>query len=154
MSTIALPAINRSLTVAASPDRAFEVFTARIADWWPTEIHSIAAQQDRGRPDTVVLEPRVGGRLYEREGDEEHQWANVLIYDPPNRLVLEWKVNPKAPAPTEIEVTFTPEGDGTRVDLEHRGWDRLGDLAEEGHKSYDEGWDGVLACYENLTSGS
>ena len=79
-------------------------------------------------------------------GEEAH-WANVTAWEPPSRLVLEWKVNPEAIAPTEIEVRFTPEGDGTRVDLEHRGFEALGKDAEEAHTSYSNGWPAVFQDY-------
>ena len=62
--------------------------------------------------------------MYERAPDgQEHDWAAILVYEPPHRVVLEWKVNSAAP-PTEVEVRFTQDGDGTRVELEHRGWER------------------------------
>ena len=54
---------------------------------------------------------------------------------------------PESPATTEVEVTFTPEGERTRVDLEHRGWERLGEAAEFKRTEYEAGWDGVLDLY-------
>lgn len=69
----------------------------------------------------------------------------------PQRFVLEWKVNPDAAAPTEIEVTFTAEGDGTRVEILHRGWERLGEAGPEARASYSEGWIGVLDCFAGAT---
>lgn len=141
--------IHKSAVVSASPEKAFEVFTEGIATWWPIETHSIQAlDKEAGPPETVVFVTGPGGRVYERttSGEEAH-WANVLVWEPPTRLVLEWKVNPDAAAPTEIEVRFTPEGEGTRVDLEHRGFERLGKDAEEGHKSYSQGWPSVFQGY-------
>jgi hypothetical protein len=49
----------------------------------------------------------------------------VTAYVPPTRIVFTWKA-PEWDAPTEVEVRFSPEQDGTRVDLEHRGWERTG----------------------------
>jgi uncharacterized protein YndB with AHSA1/START domain len=136
--------VRKTVTVAASVERAFEVFTEKIATWWPLDTHSIG--QDRTQ--AVVVEGREGGRIYEViEGRDEAYWATVTAWEPPRRLALSWKVNPNAAAPTEIEVRFTPEGDGTRVDLEHRGFERLGEDARDGSKSYDEGWNLVLGRY-------
>jgi hypothetical protein len=134
MSTMeALAAINKSVTVQASVETAFETFTRAISTWWPTASHRIFDES------TVVFEERVGGRVYERSASgEEGDWADVLVWEPPNRLVLRWRVNPNR-GPTEVDVTFTPEGDGTRVDLEHRGWDD-----PEGRANYATGWDPVL----------
>jgi hypothetical protein len=46
-----------------------------------------------------------------------------------------------------VEVTFTPVGDGTRVDVRHWGWEKLGDRLEEIVADYTEGWDKVLGHY-------
>jgi len=140
--------IHKSAVVTASPERAFEVFTEELATWWPSDTHSVQAMGEKaGAPEAVVFETGPGGRIYERmtSGEEAH-WADVVVWEPPTRLVLEWKVNPDV-APTEIEVSFTPEGDGTRVDLEHRGFEALGKDAEESHKSYSQGWPAVFQDY-------
>ena len=141
--------VRRSIHVDCSVEHAFEVFTARIGEWWPLATHSIGEAD----AETAVLEPREGGRLYERiRGGREAHWARVLDWQPPRRLVLEWKVDPNSPAPTEIEVRFEPEGDGTRVDLEHRGWERLGDRAAEARESYDSDWPMVLGRFADAAS--
>jgi uncharacterized protein YndB with AHSA1/START domain len=133
-----IDAVRKTITVNASLETAFETFTRGISSWWPVETHS--AFEDPGAE--VVLEERTGGRLFERRPDgEEADWADVLAFERPSRIVLRWRVNPER-VPTEIEITFTPEGDGTRVDLEHRGWDRAGD--DEGRANYDAGWTVVL----------
>ncbi len=100
--------------------------------------------EDRS-PETVVFETGPNGRIYERmtNGKEAH-WAHVTAWEPPTRVVLAWQVNPDTPGPTEIEMRFTPEGDGTRYDFEHRGWDVLGAEAEESAGNYANGWVHVL----------
>ena len=65
----------------------------------------------------------------------------MLACEPLHRFVLRWRVNPKR-SPSEVEVRFKPENGGTRVDLEHRGWDD-----PEGRANYDTGWDKVLGDY-------
>ena len=151
MSTTIIEAVHRSVTVNVPPEQAFEVFVGQIGTWWPLETHSIAAM-DGGRPDEVVLEAREGGEMYERRGEERHHWATVTAWEPPHRLVLDWKVNPDWPAPTEVEITFTPAGGGTRLDLEHRGWERLGDIAPESRASYNDGWVPVLDRFGQAAS--
>jgi hypothetical protein len=101
------------------------------------------------RVEAVVLEGRRGGRLYERWHDGgEADWGRVVAWEPPQRLVLSWKPNPERKAATEVEVRFVAvEPDHTRVELEHRGWERLGDLGPEARASYDGGWPGVLDGY-------
>jgi uncharacterized protein YndB with AHSA1/START domain len=127
--------VRKTLSVECSPERAFEVFTGEVMSWWPIERFSIHEEKVRD----VVLEPREGGEMYEvaESGKREH-WARVVVFEPPRRLVLAWKVNPATDAPTEIEVTFTPEGQGTRVELEHRHLERHG-----------QGWEGLRAGLDN-----
>ena len=141
-------AIRRSVTVKAPVERAFDVFTREVATWWPLEEYSIRASQGAGRPQELHLELREGGRFYERTDGEELPWGSVLAYEPPRRILIEWRVNPESP-PTEIEVTFTAEGDGTRVDLVHSGWERFGDRAGEARAGYgsESGWVSVLGLY-------
>ncbi|HEV3480400.1 MAG TPA: SRPBCC domain-containing protein [Gaiellaceae bacterium] len=132
-TTEALAAINKTVTVEASVETAFETFTRRMTDWWPSGSHRIFEGS------TVVFDGRAGGRVYERATTgEEGDWADVLVWEPPHRLVLRWRVNPNR-GPTEVEVRFTPENGRTRVDLEHRGWDD-----PEGRANYFTGWDLVL----------
>jgi activator of Hsp90 ATPase-like protein len=139
-TTEALAAINKTITVDASVQTAFETFTRQMTGWWPTS-HSMFEE----RLEEVVFDERQGGRVYERaENGEEFDWADVLAWDPPSRFVLRWRVNPER-GPTEVEVRFAPQDGGTRVELEHRGWDEIGDA--DGRAGYDPGWDFVLGHY-------
>jgi uncharacterized protein YndB with AHSA1/START domain len=147
--------VRRTITVERPVEEAFRVFTDGIASWWPLESHSIEAMATDGAvvPESVVLEGRVGGRLYERKTTgEEGYWGTVTHWEPPHRVVIEWKVNPNAAAPTEIDVRFSPAGAGTQVELEHRGWDRLGSEAAEARASYADGWAKVFGAYERIAN--
>lgn len=135
--------IRKAITVPVPPAEAFEAFTGRIGSWWPLATHSLGGE----RAATVVIEGRVDGRVYELTDGEERDWGRVLAWEPPHRLVLEWHVNRDRPAPTEVEVRFSAEGDGTRVELEHRAWERLGEQASEASEGYRGGWDVVLGRY-------
>lgn len=150
MSTQIRPApVRKSIFVNAPPPLAFDVFTSSIGRWWPKS-HKIGAA-DLDRP---VIEPRVGGRWYEVDVDgSECEIGEVLAWEPPSRLLLAWRLNPEwkfDPAlVTEVEVTFTSEGDGTRVDLEHRHLERMGDRAEAVRELVDSpnGWGLLLQLY-------
>jgi hypothetical protein len=124
---------------------AFRVFTAEIAAWWPVADHSV----EPDRVAAVVLEAGAGGRLYERWHDgHEADWARVLAWEPPARLLLAWMPNPDRPAPTEVEVRFVALEPGhTRVELEHRGWERLGAQGPESRAGYESGWPVVLESF-------
>jgi uncharacterized protein YndB with AHSA1/START domain len=149
--------IQRSVTVNRSVEDAFRVFTEGISTWWPLHSHSIEAMGSDGArvPTEAVLEPREGGRLYERMSTgEEGYWGTITTWEPPHRVVISWKVNPDAAAPTEIDVRFREEGGATRVDLEHRGWERLGADAAEARASYADGWKGVFGAYADVANAS
>ena len=141
--TLLTDAIRKTLTVSCSVEEAFRVYTAGADTWWPIETHSIHGERVR----EVVFEEREGGEVYEvtHTGERAH-WATVRAWEPPSRLVLAWEVTPGVLG-TEIEVRFAPEGDGTRVELEHRGWDVLAEGAAEMRADYETGWDFVLGQY-------
>lgn len=144
-TTEALAAINKTITVDASQETAFETFTRQVSSWWPRS-HTIFED----RLTEIVFDERAGGRVYERNDEgEEAEWADVLAFEPHSRFLLRWRVNPDRGA-TELEIRFTPDGDRTRVDLEHRGWDD-----PEGRANYGPGWDFVLGTYvEAFNDGS
>ena len=148
--TIRPAPVRKQFTVAATPERAFEVFTAGFARWWPGASHHIGQAPYK----TAVLEPRVGGRWYEiGEDGSQCEWGDVLAWEPPSRLLLAWRIGADwqyhADLETEVEVTFVAEKDGTRVTLEHRRLERMGEAAESLRVQIDSegGWTGILALY-------
>lgn len=146
----AIAPVIRTVTVEVSLTKAFSVFTERMGEWWPLQEHGTFGDEAHD----VLLEPRVGGRLYEVSiGGEEAFWAEVQEFDPPRRLVLAWRPNPDRPAPTTVEVTFTAVDTGTKVELVHTGWERLGDraVAQEARDSYDSGWPETLRRFAETT---
>lgn len=137
--------ITKSIVVPRSPDEAFRLFTEGIASWWPLRTHSITDPE----PETAVFEPGVGGRLYERtKAGEELLWGTVTVWEPPERLGYTWHPGRGEETAQEVEIRFVREGDGTRLELEHRGWER----APEKRAGYDEGWDKVLTRYVDAAS--
>jgi uncharacterized protein YndB with AHSA1/START domain len=133
--------LRKSIMVKAPPEKAFRIYTEEIATWWPIETHSVAGE----KVVTVVFEGQVGGRLFEREADgTEHLWGTVMAWDPPNRLVYTWHPGRDEETAQEVEMRFIREGDGTRVELVHRGWENLGADAKQVFENYDGGWDFVL----------
>jgi uncharacterized protein YndB with AHSA1/START domain len=144
-------AVRRSIVVEAPREKAFAAFTERMSSWWPLDTHAIGTQ-----PVTAaVVEPRAGGRWYERSADgSECDWGRVLAWEPPDRVVLSWQLSPQwrhdPSLRTEVEVRFHAEGDGrTRVELEHRGLEAYGAQAEEMRGTFDSegGWRGLLARF-------
>ena len=153
MSSIVIEPVRRTVGVDCDIEHAWEVFTAGIFTWWPTASHSLTGERVRD----VVFEGQVGGQVYEVDDEgNRHYWADVLEWEPPNRLVLGWNVGSQRGVPTEVEVTFTPyeDGNGTRVELVHRAWERWED-GVEARAGYDTGWEFVLGRYaERLADAS
>jgi uncharacterized protein YndB with AHSA1/START domain len=144
--------VRREVTVEASQERCFEVFTAGFDSWWPRESHHIGEADAQ----EVVIEPRVGGRWLERGVDgSECTWGRVLEWDPPRRIRLSWQLNaqwqfdPDEAVCTFVEATFTPLADGsTQVELVHSGFKRAADGAViRDAVSRDGGWGSLLELY-------
>jgi uncharacterized protein YndB with AHSA1/START domain len=144
-------AVTKSVTVRAGRERAFTVFAEKFVTWWPAGHHIGDAELA-----DAIIEPRAGGRWYERGVDGvECDWGQVLAYDPPERLLLswhlqgDWSYDPDPAKASEIEVRFIAEThDRTRVELEHRHIERH-DGAADVVSGIDSpgGWTGILAGY-------
>jgi uncharacterized protein YndB with AHSA1/START domain len=140
---LVIEVVRKTVTVDCAVEEAFRVFTTDAMSWWPVQSHSI-----HGSVAEIVFEPHVGGEVYEiAESGERGHWATVREWDPPHRLVLGWNILKREGELTEVEVRFSAEGDGTRVDLEHRGWERVAEHGAEKRADYDTGWDFVLGKY-------
>jgi len=140
--------ISKSIFVKRPVDRAFALFTDDIGKWWPLkEGLSFGAE----RADQIFLEGHVGGRFFERFTDGvEFDVGVVTAYEPPRRVAFTWR-QPDWNAATEVEVRFASEADGTRVELEHRGWNALREALRKNRDSYDGGWDFALSRYAAIT---
>jgi len=146
-------ALNRTVTVKADVEHAFDVFTAGFDTWWPRSHHIGKKPMQK-----AVIEPRVGGRCYGRETDgNECQWGTVTAWEPPRRLMIAWHIGPgfqttdlDPSTSSEVEVRFTPEPNGmTRVDLEHRHLERHGGDFEKLRVAVGGpgGWGGLLHMF-------
>lgn len=128
MTTSTIPPIAGKVTVNVPVEQAFRVFTESFDAWWPHQYHIGQAEVAE-----VILQPYEGGRWYERGVDgSECDWGRVLVWDPPQRLVLTWQISgawqfdPDPDHASEIEVRFHPDGpEQTTVEVEHRHFERL-----------------------------
>ncbi|WP_404868310.1 SRPBCC domain-containing protein [Kitasatospora griseola] len=116
-----IPDVRKSVTVNATPEECFRAFTERLAEWWPPS-HVLLEKERAG----LAFEPGVGGRYYEWDVDgNEIDWGVVLVWEPPHRLAMTWRVDgrfrsiPDDERASEIEVEFTPTDDGTLISLAH-----------------------------------
>jgi uncharacterized protein YndB with AHSA1/START domain len=150
--------IRHEVVVNAPVDRAFSVFTDDFGDFKPREHNMLAVDIAE-----TVFEPRVGGHIYDRGVDgSECRWARVLAYEPPDRLVISWDIDPQWQIETdpdktsEVEVRFVAETpERTRVELEHRNLDRHLEGWEAVREGVDSegGWPLYLHRYADVIAG-
>jgi uncharacterized protein YndB with AHSA1/START domain len=146
-----LNSVHKVVTVKAPSAVAWQVFTEKMGSWWPLATHKIG----KAKAVDAVIEPRAGGRWYERGDDGSTcDWGRVLRWEPPQRLVLAWEISADwqhdPSLQTEVEVRFIAEGkDTTRVELEHRHLDRYGARRDKmrGTFNSDRGWKGLLDMF-------
>jgi uncharacterized protein YndB with AHSA1/START domain len=144
--------VQKSITVRAPVERAFQVFTEELDSWWPRSHHIGKAPMTK-----TLLEGRVGGRCYSEQTDgTECDWGQILVWEPPSRFVMAWQINsgwqyePDLAKSSEVEVRFIAGDDGTtRVDLEHRYFHRLGEggAAMRTGVNAEGGWGSLLDLF-------
>ncbi len=147
-----MAAVHKTVTVRASAEQAFRVFTSEVDTWWPRSHHIGKVPMQK-----TIIEEWAGGRCYSEQTDgSECDWGQVLVWEPPSCFVMAWQISADwqyesdLAQSSEVEVRFTPLADGsTRVDLEHRHLDRmrLGGEAMRAAVDSPEGWSGLLGLY-------
>jgi uncharacterized protein YndB with AHSA1/START domain len=113
-----------TVSVAVPPSEAFRVFTEEVDLWWR---RGVRFRNAPGRSGVIRIEPGAGGRLFESfdtdAGERVVQIGSTLAWEPPRRLLLQWRASNFAPHEhTEVEVLFRAVGSGTQVTVIHRGW--------------------------------
>jgi uncharacterized protein YndB with AHSA1/START domain len=142
----AIEPLRFAFEVQRPPEHAFEVWTSEIGRWWPSD-HTVTAEPGLA----VILEGRVGGRIFERTRDgREIDWGEVTVWEPPSRLVYLWHLHRDRADATEVEIRFVGRAaDTTRVEIEHRGWERLGAGGQDWRDRNRSGWDTLLPHYQS-----
>ncbi|WP_263368185.1 SRPBCC family protein [Edaphobacter bradus] len=137
--TVVSTVVRKSVRVPISVGCAFSVFVEQMETWWPPEHHIGEAAFE-----AIFVEPKVGGRWYERDGNgKECDWGKVMAWDPPRLVTFSWhlgpswKFDPDMAKASEVAIRFTPETEGTLVELEHshlerhgEGWEQLKKMLE------------------------
>jgi uncharacterized protein YciI len=135
----AVPPIRREILVDADPQRAFEVFTARVGRWWPMAGHSVY-----GASATVAFD---GGQIIERSPDGATAvWGTVTRWEPPDAVAFTWHPGRPPDRAGRVEVTFAAAAGQTLVTLVHSGWEAYADPAAA-RAEYERGWPTVLGCF-------
>ena len=143
-----------SFEVGCDVGHAFATWTQRIGIWWPAD-HTLT-----GGPAAVVLEGRVGGRIFERTAEgKEHDWGVVTMWRPPRALAYQWHLGVGPESATTVSVTFSAVGqDRTMVQIEQTGWERLGAVGPDLRNRNHMGWEALgphfRAAAENFEKGA
>jgi uncharacterized protein YndB with AHSA1/START domain len=120
-------AIEREVRIDASPETVFEFFTdpAKMVRWKGT---------------TATLDPRPGGVYRVQMNEQTIALGEYVEVDPPNRVVFtfgwEGDYASTPPGASTVEITLTPDGDGTLVRLVHTGLP-----TPEAVEAHGVGWD-------------
>ena len=141
--------LRMTFEVACPVEHSFDVWTAKTSRWWPVS-HTVT-----GEPGLeVVFEGWLGGRIFERtRAGLEVDWGEITVWEPPRRLGYMWHIRADRADATEVEITFVDQGNATtRVDIEHRGWERLGARGRPWRDVNRGGWEGVLPCFRAACS--
>lgn len=155
-TSLQIAPVRKTIVVRATAQKAFDVFTAGIDRLWP-KTHGIGAAPIR----ESIIEPFVGGRWYSRHTDgADVVVCHVLVWEPARRLVCsweigaDWKPDARAAFASEVEVRFVPEGAAaTRVELEHRNFERMGAQAGEKMRTdVDGGWIKIMELFAEEAS--
>jgi uncharacterized protein YndB with AHSA1/START domain len=155
-STVDAIVVRKSVRVAASVERAFSVFVEQMETWWPATHHIGSTPFE-----AIFVEPRAGGRWYERNANGETcEWGTVLKWEPPHCVAFSWHVGPGHDSPdwtfdpdmakaSEVEIRFMADGLGTLVELEHSKLERHGEGYEQLRAIFDGpgAWEWILAEY-------
>jgi uncharacterized protein YndB with AHSA1/START domain len=150
--------IRATVTVRTDPERAFELFTQKMGTWWPLESYSRAVSEfehEDVEAAELIFEPQLGGSILERMTDGRVlTWAEVIVWRPPQRLLLSWRPHSLPEPPTEIEVTFAAREEGSLVEVEHRGWEQLSEDFRTGLREiYVRGWPVTLGRFVAAADG-
>jgi Activator of Hsp90 ATPase homolog 1-like protein len=149
MAAPTIPPLAKSVTVPWTQEASFRRFTADIASWWPLRTHSVGED----RAETVVFEARPGGRIYEKiKGGSESTWGTVTAWEPPGRVAFSWHPGQDPSRAQEVEVRFVAVESGTRLELTHTGWEKLGEMARRARRAYPLGWAYVLRLWAGRKS--
>jgi uncharacterized protein YndB with AHSA1/START domain len=139
--------VHKTILVRCDVETAFRVWTEQIDLWWPKS-HS----RSRDPNTTVMLEARIGGRLYERTSQGvEHDWGEVIAWEPPHHFAFHWYLGSGPSQPTHVDVRFiSQESENTRIEISHRGPELIGELWSRNRSIYDASWETVLTAYADF----
>lgn len=146
MSMVDLSPVVKTVDVRRSARDAFRIFTSEISSWWPMETHTRAKTAAGEQTLAITIEPRVGGRIYEKlNTGAELEWGEVTAFEPDALFAMTWRLGRPGDQYTDVSVRFEPLSDvSCRVTLTHENWMRMGEEGEALRNGYNNGWETVF----------
>ncbi len=129
----------RQVRIAAKPETIFPYFVdaEKMLLWMGIE---------------ADLDPRPGGNYRVNITGSDVAVGQYVEIVPHSRVVFTWgwegEGNPVPPGSSTVEVTLTPDGDGTVIWLHHYGFP-----SQEAQGAHNEGWEHYLARLEIRAGG-
>jgi len=130
--------VEMDVEIEGTMPRVWKALVEEMGTWWPASFYA-------GKAKAFVLEPRVGGRMYEDWGGGGGLlWYTVVSLDPPRTLELAGHLFPAygGPATTLVRIELS-ERDGKTLlrltDAIH------GHLATDTDAKLDTGWKEIFA---------
>ena len=146
--TAPIAPVVKSVEVACAPDRAFELFTSGIGQWWPLLTHSVYGEEAA----SVVMGEGIGEEIVETSAaGERSSWGTIVTWEPGRSVAFTWHPGLPVEETTDVVVRFTPTEGGTLVELVHTGWERWEDPVSQ-RDNYDAGWVPVMARFADRAS--
>jgi hypothetical protein len=146
--TAPIAPVVKSVEVACAPDRAFELFTSGIGQWWPLLTHSVYGEEAA----SVVMGAGIGTEIVETSAaGQRSSWGTIVAWEPGRSVAFTWHPGLPVEETTDVVVRFTPTARGTLVELVHTGWERWEDPGSK-RDNYDAGWVSVMARFADRAS--
>ncbi|MEM8592452.1 MAG: SRPBCC domain-containing protein [Pseudomonadota bacterium] len=145
--------IRKSVEVPLSSKEAFTLFTEKMDTWWPLDRKGVSVGMGLPPSKEIRVDAREGGKVVEiLDTQEEALWGEILEWSPGERFRMTWQPGRAADMPTEVEVTFTPVGNGCRVELVHSGFEAYAQGGEI-KAMYSDGWDELVGTLYASAAG-
>ena len=143
-NVVEIAPVVKTVTLKRAAADAFRIFVHETDKWWPLETHALAPENNT-KAIALIVEPHVGGRVYERTEDgREFDWGEVLAYEPGMRFAMTWQLGRPRASSGEIDVRFEAMSENTcRVTLTHSGWERV-ENGEQMREGYNAGWGEIV----------
>ena len=139
-------------TISLNPAEAFSAFVDGFGKWYPAEY-----TWSQNGLDTIAIEPREGGRCFERGPNGfELDWGRVTAFQPPKIVTFTWQISvkrvpiPNAAKAGQVTVRFDTEDNATKLTLTHHGFEHYAEQPRQYREALaaPHGWIYILDCFK------